>query len=154
MFNPYATPKAQLGGALAAAPRQVVLATGLLWFSFVAGAAFYLQAVWSWNPAEDRWRIGPLIFIVWGAWQLFTAILIWFIRTGRAWARFTFVAFLIAFLAVALYSVFFGITPLRWVDWLYGARLAVETAAMCLLYTKPGSLWFAPRAPAVEAGAS
>jgi hypothetical protein len=131
------------------APREVKLATSLLWISLAAGIVnLVLQFDYLKTQASPGFIAGVGIVTI-----AVTAVLIYFIAAGRNWARITFLLlFLVGFvpgipqlLATFDRSMFIGLVSLA--QWL------LQLVGMYLVFFGPGRQWFA-QSPREEAASS
>jgi hypothetical protein len=139
--NPYSPPQAHVADsnrALRIKPRRVNWAVTALWVSY--GLAF-IHAVIS---IGDRWTLWPPEYVVLTqvVSELFNAALIYFVSSGRYWAR-------------LIYAVLLGVRTVNVIRYLpsdwhdsYGLVLittvsfACQYVAMYWLFTEPGRRWF------------
>jgi hypothetical protein len=135
--NPYSPPKADVRDAaperlLAERPRQVVHATALLWISLALDVPrAYLQRDAAQSMVE-------LVIVLLLTVVVATAVIV-HVGRGRNWAR----AFYLI-LTVGWFVGVFAIGPARPMIEiaLDVVQLSIDVAAMYLLFTKPGALWF------------
>ena len=141
-FNPYQPPGSdvrdlQPGPVLAERPLQVAYAVRLLWLSIVIAVAlvhFELQRTES-DSALVLWIFAAVILALAAALNIF----VW---RGANWAR----------IVVLVLGIFSAMTIATTIDEILGnsgveialeaISLAVDVAAIYLLFTKPGVLWF------------
>jgi hypothetical protein len=129
-----------LVAALPARPRQVQIAVALLWLSLVLGIP---EAILSTRPAptEDG-RVDTVFVVVMLLAFAFTFFLTVKVYQGRNWARIV----VLVLTALSITMTLFPFDEPR-VDGplLQGLRLLcvlIDVAAMYLVFSKPGSLWF------------
>jgi Na+/glutamate symporter len=123
--------------AVSAKPSQVVRAEGFLWSAMVLGVG-YVGADWknlsTLLPSTELCGFAGFAFAV-NAWLI--------LRTshGTNWARVALLVSLVLQLpGIALWRLTFSRSPLLVV--LSAAALALQTAAMYLLFSDPGRRWF------------
>jgi hypothetical protein len=142
MRNPYAPPLAAVADPISPAPlhrpRQVVVATWLLWAALALGIAKWML---EWGSVDSAL---PLHIAMPAAVAGF-AIRAWLmtkIDAGRNWARVTFLVLslwgFVAFLATA--SRVFARSPTSAI--LKVSIYVLLLAAFSLIFTRPGSEWF------------
>ena len=143
--DPYAPPGARLADPqeprdVFPKPRQVRVAVALLWLSLALGfPSIYLQFGRADSPDE---RIVLLAFMV--PLVALSAFLNLKISAGRNWAR-------IAFLILVGLALLIFLLPDNRDAGAQGVEIALDVlttaldlVAACLLFTRPGALWFRP----------
>ena len=141
MRNPYAPPLAPLGDPIRPTPldrpRQVVLATVLLWAGLALGMAKW---AFEWRSVTALpvyiavlSAVGGFIIRVW---------LITRIYAGRNWARLTLLVFALLGLVMLLISASLGVARSSTPVILRIGLWTLLLAALALLFTRPASEWF------------
>lgn len=122
-------------------PKEVVRAVALLWVSLGINVVALLRSL-LFTQSAASWSAGRIILVVFLG---LLALIVVAISSGRNWAR-------------ILYLVLFAFSALSWLFMptamfsrsvvagsLIVAQIIVQAAAMYLLFTRPGSLWFGRR---------
>ena len=145
MHTPYRPPKSRVSDPpepqqLLPKPLQVRVAVGLLWLSIaLALPSMYLEVVRAESPA-----VGVVVVVLMSVVLAFAAFLNVQISRGRNWARITLLVLL-----VISWVVSFIPDETRAVSTVESAMsvisAVVDVAAIYLLFTSPGALWFRSR---------
>lgn len=132
--------------ALSERPPQVRWASVLLWLSFTLGAALSVYALRAdGDPSEHAPAVDAVLAgITFGALAL-SAWLNVMIYLGHNWARIVYLALAVLALVLMLVPVGDG-EPLTQTETLgYALSSLLDFAAMVLVFTRPGALWFKRR---------
>jgi hypothetical protein len=134
--NPYSPPTSRVEDAgrarlVARRPRQIVLATALLWIAFALDMLALYREVQ--RSADAISPAGALVVGTLSAFAVAVNVSVW---RGRNWARVVYaVLTILAFVMVSL-------DPATADRALHGVTMVIGAGVLCLLFTKPGSLWF------------
>jgi membrane protease YdiL (CAAX protease family) len=144
--NPYAAPSAVVSDRPEMAPaigrpKQVTIAVALLWIDLVIAFPI-LYLMWKRDEDHELWVVILAITLVVLA---IYAAGIFFANRGKNWARLLILAFVIVTtLTVLLPSE--DETPQALIETVLDyLSLMLEFAALYLLFSKPGALWFRAR---------
>ncbi len=143
--NPYQPPSAEVADRLSSAPpvrpRQVGVATALLWISLALGVpTMYLTMARDTDTGFQPLFIALIVILF--AIAAFVNVQV---HRGRNWARIVVLIMTILSAMVLLFPGEEAVPPGVLENVLNVASLLLEIAAAYLLYSHPGKLWFRPR---------
>ena len=122
-------------------PREARLATNLLWISLGIGPVnFALQFDYLQSQASTGF-----VFTVSGITFVVVGVLIYFISTGRNWARITFLVLFLVGLTQAISQLTATFDRSTLTGLLSLGQALLQIVALYLIFSRPGASWFAKR---------